>query len=342
MAKASLTDRKVREMMNADSMPNFAQINLNTASFKSDYARALDWIHHSVEDEDLKKELVTYLQFTNRMEDVALVKHLDGVQIKTLGTISFCLNRGAELEPKSLLRITNAFDQVRNQPVVDMDGAEFETLPDTARARNTEAYVSCYSRLDNLRALVCMGKVDLKNVHAEAMKILDAQGGLKPAVRKQLVDHYTQSVAEAQEDKVLKAWIKPLQLILRAVAGDAKTSKAAPKVEKVAKAAKTGKKVAPKADKVANKAAAKPVAKGGKKVATKPVAKRKPNTTRTVTIQAQREAGKPSIAAQVRDLIRANKGESMDGMFAIVARELGLNKERSRSAVKANWEKAAV
>jgi len=333
MAKATLTERKVNQILNSGSMPNFAQLDHNNANFQSDYGRALAWIHQSVEDEDLRGELETYLNTTHRGDDIALIKHLNGVDIKLLGTISYCINRGAELAPKSLLRITNTLDGARNKAETLVMAADFEELADTASSRNIEAYKNCYSRMDNLRALVCKGKVELNAVHDEVMKILEAHGGLKKTVRKQLVDHYTQSVQEALEDKTIRDWVKPLKAILKAVGGEVKV---APKVTKsTAKPAK--------AEKVVQepKKAAKSTKKAVKGKAPKAAAKGKAaNGMPKVKVKVQRDASQQSTASRVRDLIKAHKkGTDSTGMVAIVVRELGLTLQRGKSVVKAFWDK---
>jgi hypothetical protein len=61
-------------------------------------------------------------------------------------------------------------------------------------------------------------------------------------------------------------------------------------------------------------------------------------TAKPVTINPQRLAGVPSVASQVRDLIRANKNSTDElGMVEIVVRELGLTSQRGKSVVKAFW-----
>lgn len=333
MAKATLTERKVNQILNSGNMPNFAQLDHNNANFQSDYGRALAWIHQSVEDEDLRGELETYLNTTHRGDDIALIKHLNGVDIKLLGTISYCINRGAELAPKSLLRITNTLDGARNKAETLVMAADFEELADTASSRNIEAYKNCYSRMDNLRALVCKGKVELKAVHDEVMKILESHGGLKKTVRKQLVDHYTQSVQEALEDKTIRDWVKPLKAILKAVGGEVKV---APKVTKPA--AKPA-----KAEKVVQepKKAAKSTKKAVKGKAPKAAAKGKAaKGMPKVKVKVQRDASQQSTASRVRDLIKSHKkGTDSTGMVEIVVRELGLTLQRGKSVVKAFWDK---
>jgi hypothetical protein len=72
---------------------------------------------------------------------------------------------------------------------------------------------------------------------------------------------------------------------------------------------------------------------------TKPAKPAKPAlTAKPVTINPQRLAGVPSVASQVRDLIRANKNSTDElGMVEIVVRELGLTSQRGKSVVKAFW-----
>jgi len=74
---------------------------------------------------------------------------------------------------------------------------------------------------------------------------------------------------------------------------------------------------------------------------TNPVKVTKPakgKATKTVTIKPKRDAAVPSVASQVRDLIRANKNSTDElGMVEIVVRELGLTSQRGKSVVKAFW-----
>jgi hypothetical protein len=59
-----------------------------------------------------------------------------------------------------------------------------------------------------------------------------------------------------------------------------------------------------------------------------------------VEIQA---AGKLTVAAQVRELIRAHKAKlDQEHMIQKVMQELGLNKARGRSVVMAFWNKVEV
>lgn len=327
MAKVTKTDIKVRELMNAGGVPNFAALNYITEGFKGDYMKALNWVHQAVDPDTLRGELEALLVARRAEADVPYVADLDGVQMQVLGKIAYCLNRGAELDPKSVLRIRTALEAVRvkAQAVPVEDTLEVKATP---QGRVNEIYKNCYSRLDNLRARVEADTLALKDVYGEAQKIVEAQGGNKTQIRKRLMDHYTQSVQEALADKTLKSWVKPLQEILRAVGGDVKTVTTVAKEKAV--------KVAVKAEKVKVKAKVKAV----KEKAVKPV---KAEKTRTVMIKAPRAQGVPSVASQVRELIQAHKASTTEqGMVEIVINKLGLSKERSRSVVKAFWSKVTA
>jgi hypothetical protein len=328
MAKVTKTEIKVRELMNAGGTPNFAALNYITEGFKGDYMKALNWVHQAVDPETLRGELEALLVARRAEADVPYVADLDGVQMQVLGKIAYCLNRGAELDPKSVLRIRTALEAVRAkaQTVAVVDELAVKVTP---QGRVNEIYKNCYSRLDNLRARVEADTLALKEVYGEAQKIVEAQGGNKAQIRKRLVDHYTQSVQEALADKTLKSWVKPLQEILRAVGGDVKAVNTVAKT-KAAKAAV-------KAPKAVKEKAVKPV-KAPK--AAKPV---KVAKTKTVMIRPPKAQGVPTVASQVRELIQKHKSSTTEqGMVEIVIKELGLNKERGRSVVKAFWNKAVA
>jgi hypothetical protein len=330
MAKVTKTEIKVRELMNAGGTPNFAALNYITEGFKGDYMKALNWVHQAVDPETLRGELEALLVARRAEADVPYVADLDGVQMQVLGKIAYCLNRGAELDPKSVLRIRTALEAVRTkvQTVAVVDELAVKVTP---QGRVNEIYKNCYSRLDNLRARVEADTLALKEVYGEAQKIVEAQGGNKARIRKRLVDHYTQSVQEALADKTLKSWVKPLQEILRAVGGDVKAVNTVAKT----KAAKAAVKVVK--EKAVKEKAAKPVK------APKVAKSVKVSKTKTVTIRPPKAQGVPTVASQVRELIQTHKSSTTEqGMVEIVIRKLGLSKERGRSVVKAFWSKVTA
>jgi len=327
MAKMNATDRKVRELRG--DAPNFSAINHMHTEFSIQYVKALNWVHYNVDESELKEELIKCLQDRKAEALVPYVADLDGVTFSTLGKIAYCVNRGAELAPKSLLRIRTALEQVRDAqtPVTVVASTDMPAQAQTAAGRVNEIYKACYSRLDNVKARFLNGKIELKDIKGEVEHILDAQGA-RAQVRKRLMEHYTQGLNEALADKVLKMWVKPLQEILTTLGGDVQAVKEKAKKE-TAKVKAVEAKTKTKAVK-----AEKPV-----KV-TKVKAVKASKETKVIQIKPKATRGAPTVASQVRDLIRVNK-VSMDekGMIELVCSKLGLSKERGRSVVKAFWNK---
>jgi len=334
MQKMTATDKKVRELRGDE--PNFGAMSHVTTDFSIQYVKALNWVHYNVDESELKAELTKCLQDRKADQLVPFVGDLDGVTFSTLGKIAYCINRGADLAPTSVLRIRNALEKVRDAHTQDTQVTDtgMEVLEQTAAGRVNEIYKACYSRIDNVKARVLAGKTTLDKVQDEVRAVLDAQGA-KAQVRKRLVEHYTQSLQEALADKTIKTWVKPLQQIVTTLGGDVKQIK-----EKVAK-------VATKEKVVATKAKAKTVKGTKEKVAKAKPAKTVTNrSTKTITIKVptvKQETAQPSVAHQVRELIRVNKKTTDEqGMIEIVIHKLGLSKERGRSVVKAFWNKVEV
>lgn len=336
MAKMNATDRKVRELRGDE--PNFGAISHVTQDFSIQYVKALNWVHYNVDEAELKEELIKCLQERKADALVPYVMDLDGVTFSTLGKIAYCVNRGADLASTSMMRIRNALERVRDvqAPVVTQDAPmHMEHQEQTAAGRVNEIYKACYSRLDNVKARVLAGKSELVDIKDQVRAILDAQGA-RAQVRKRLMEHYTQSLNEALVDPMLKTWVKPLTEILEALGGDVQAVKA--KVKQVTTKVK------------AAEAKAKAKAKAQKVVKAKPAKPAKPakdtKATKVITIKPQAVKavqGAPTVASQVRDLIRVNKLKVDEaGMIEIVISQLGLSKERGRSVVKAFWNKVEV
>lgn len=335
MAKMNATDRKVRELRGDE--PNFGAISHVAQDFSIQYVKALNWVHYNVDEAELKEELIKCLQERKADALVPYVTDLDGVTFSTLGKIAYCVNRGADLASTSMMRIRNALERVRDAqaPAITQDApVNMEYQEQTAAGRVNEIYKACYSRLDNVKARVLAGKSELVDVKDQVRAILDAQGA-KAQVRKRLMEHYTHSLNEALVDPMLKGWVKPLTEILEALGGDVQAVKA--QVKQVATKVKAAE------AKVKAKKAVK-MTKVSKAKDTKPAKATKVITIKPKAVKAVKAVqGAPTVASQVRDLIRVNK-VSMDekGMIELVCTKLGLSKERGRSVVKAFWNKVEV
>jgi hypothetical protein len=327
MAKITATETKLRRIINKGSEPNFAGLNHLATGFDAMYGDALNWIHHMVEPNTLRGEVERFLRDANRADEI---NRLDGVSqpiLHTVGKIAYCINRGAELSERSYSYINRAL----NNPQITVTAPAatetmFDDMPNNASARVIEDYKNCYSRLDNLRARVTAGKVDVKDVQDEVNKVMDAHGG-RPGVRRRVVEHFKDSLREAQEDKAIREWVKPLRAILKSLDKDATVAKAPKKVQ--AEGKPTEKVTTPK-----KKAAAKAANNKGKKTAAKKPAK-------SAKQKPAKQEGKPSFASQVRELIMEarTRDTSQSDVIELAVTKLGMTRSSARNCVIFNWER---
>jgi len=334
MARMTRTDAKLQEILNSKGAPDFSTLDYTAPDFNTRYGLALNWVHQAVEQDELVREAQSYFARMGRVDAANLVKLVPfGIQ-QTMGKIAYCLNRGAELSPKSHTYLENGLLQAKT-----VSSAVVETMEDmqpTAAGRLTEHYVACYSRIDNLKTRVLRGKVELRDVPREVQTILENNGGAR--VIKRLVQHYQESLAEAQEDKLIRDWVKPLRAILKALGGDEGRVKAAPKqVAKAPESAATKAEAQPVQQPVKQAKKAKSTKGKGKKVkqVQKAVRAKAPKAP-----SAAREAGKPSFVQQVRALIAQHKpqGRTVREVTAM-AEALGMKSSSARNAVVGCWDR---
>jgi hypothetical protein len=186
-----------------------AELDYTKDGFQTLYGRVLNFIHYDIDSSQLKSELVSYAEKIGKTE-VALSIPANHINVE--GSIAYCLNRGANLEQKSIDKV-NAFLE-KQSITVESQTPDWEYLPDTPQSKHTRAYVSCYSRIDNAKTRVLKGKLDPRELAIEVRKIMSNYGLGKTAVTKQLVEHYTQSLTEAVANPMIKDWVKPLSTIL--------------------------------------------------------------------------------------------------------------------------------
>lgn len=316
MARLTRTDAKLQEILNSKSAPDFSTLDYTAPDFNSRYGLALNWIHQAVETDELVREAQAYFTGIGRSDAAALVKQVPfGIQ-QTMGKICYCLNRGAQLSPKSHTYLDNGLRQAKSVPAASTEAMEEIQL--SAAGRLTEAYVACYSRIDNLKTRVLRGMVELRDVPREVEAILSSNNGAR--VRARLMQHYQDLLQEAQEDKLIRDWVKPLRAILKTLGIEASERKteAAPAVEKRVE----------RKGKVTKQAKAKKQPRMVKKEA--------PKQSKT-----PREAGKPSFVAQVRALIAQHKplGRTLREVTAM-AEALGMKPSSARNAVVGCWDRA--
>lgn len=315
MARLTRTDAKLQEILNSKGAPDFSTLDYTAPDFKERYGMTLNWVHQAVEADELIREAQSYFARMGKHDASALVKQIPfGIQ-QTMGKIAYCLNRGAQLSPKSHTYLDNGLRQAKPVPCLATEA--MQDLAQTSAGKLTEAYVACYSRIDNLKTRVLKGAVELRDVPREVETILSNNGGAR--VRARLMQHYQDALAEAQEDKLIRDWVKPLRAILKTLGGAAANTKpevqrAEQRVERESKASK-GHKASKKQPQMAKKSA--------------------PKQSKT-----PRESGKPSFVAQVRQLIARHKpqGRTVREVTAM-AEQLGMKPSSARNAVVGCWER---
>ena len=227
-----------------------AALDYTKSTFDVDYTKAMNFIHYEIDASQLKSELVQYAE-TIGLANIALAipANLIGVE----GKIAYCINRGAKLSKKSIDRIQTMLNK---QNMVVEQKIEWETIPDTALGKNIQAYVSCYAFLDNAKARVLAGKLDVRQLAVETRKIVSNYANGKSVVVSMLVDHYTQRVVEARQDPYIKDWVKPLSVIsdtLMLLANNKAAIKASAKGAKARKMSSTSIQIDRKGEKAATK-----------------------------------------------------------------------------------------
>jgi hypothetical protein len=327
MARVTRTDIKMREIMNSSRTPDFSSLHHLQENFSGRYGLALNWIHRMVESDQLRTELEQLLRNTNRESSIALLDTISAPVLSTMGKIAYCINRGAVLSERSMAYITRALTEPA--PVMGLvaqveETASFEHQAVTPAGRVNQQYVACYSRLDNLKNRVLHNLVNIKDVAREVRAIVEAHGG-RAAVGKRLVEHYTQSVSEAQNDVSIRNWLRPLREILRALGGvPSKEITVKPQAKPQVKASTKTPRVTQQTKNVKVSV--------GKQVKPAVVANTKPS-----------KAGGVSFASQVREMISqaSHKGLSRADVIAWAVNTLGMKQSSARNCVLGYWDRVS-
>jgi hypothetical protein len=190
---------------------HISALDHSAPGFQLAYAKALNHIHQTVDQSSLKDELVSYAA---RLGRGTSVDSIPANRVSVEGKIAYCLNRGANLSPSSIKRLD---EFIETKQTVDDDAPAFEELPETARSRAIQAYVSCYSLIDNAKARVLSGKLQQRELAGEIRRIIQNKGLGKSSITRQLLDHYKQSYLEAVADPTIKGWVKPLATITETI-----------------------------------------------------------------------------------------------------------------------------
>lgn len=185
-----------------------AALNWESPNFMGTYLSLMNQVHQEIDLPELKTELVRAARMLGKAANVESIPvNKIGVEAK----IAYFLNRGAKLSQKSRDRLINyitaAGQETENEPV------SWEEIPETPQSKHIAAYVNCYSRIDNAKAMVLSGKLSIRELASEVRRIVKEHGQDKIAVVKQLSDHYKDAFIEAKDDNTVSNWVKPLGII---------------------------------------------------------------------------------------------------------------------------------
>jgi cell division septation protein DedD len=326
MAKINKTERKMREIMNQGAEPDWKSLNHQAVNFAGSYMMALNWIHRTVEADQLRSELAQWLVAQRKEVNTDTLATLSDPVLMTMGKIAYCLNRGAQLSDKSVGYIIRSLNQIAPAVQLAPEPDGFEDGVMTAAGRLNEDYVNVYSRLDNIRARVNAGRMELGDVKNAVQEIME-RWGTRPGVSRRVIGHYTERLEEAQADSTIRAWVKPLRAILRALSNSK---------EEVAKPRKTNPAVVkPAAAKPAKQAKVQPQRK------TKKAAAGTPKPLKVPQIKKANENAKPSFASQVRELIADARQRDMSqpDVINLAVSKLMMKPSSARNCVLANWDR---
>lgn len=188
-----------------------AALDYAKPEFDLQYMHCLTWINTECDQRELKAELVTYANTLGRADIAELVPQK---RVGVEGKIAYCLNRGARLSPASRDRIVKMLDAWTPNSEDLEPAVQFDEIDVTSAGRKILMVVNCYSLLDNARARVCAGKLDLKDVPDYVRKVVADRGEGKPVIVRELVKYYEDRVQDALSTPATRDWVRPLQVIL--------------------------------------------------------------------------------------------------------------------------------
>ena len=184
-----------------------AALDHSKLEFQASYGYILNHLHQTADQSVLKDELITYASRLNR---TSAAEAIPANRVGVEGKIAYCLNRGAKLPQSSIEKVTKLLDAQADNTEAEL---MFDDLPETSRSRAVQAYVACYSLIDNAKTKVLIGSLSQRDLAGEVRKIVKARGLGKSSITKQLLDHYKQAYLEAVDDPTIKSWVKPLATI---------------------------------------------------------------------------------------------------------------------------------
>lgn len=189
-----------------------ASLDHTHENFESLYGRILNFIHHEIEQSQLKEELIAYA-FTLGKEVEA--EKVPPNRIMVEGAIAYCINRGALLSPKSIQRVMDLLESI--EKIEEHVSPDWEELSNGMGSKTIQAYVACYSRIDNAKTRILRGKLNQRELASEVRSIINKYGTGKTSLVRQLLDHYKDAHSDARSNDCTKDWVKPLATIVETI-----------------------------------------------------------------------------------------------------------------------------
>lgn len=186
-----------------------SELDHQSPDFKVSYIRAMTQINETVGISSLKEELVRFAATIGREQ---IAEYIPQSKIGLEAKIAYFLNRGAKLAPQSTEKVIKFLDDMESSG--NDQQVNWEYLPETAHSKAIRAYVACYSRIDNAKTRVLLGKLEQRALANEVRKIVRTFGLGKIAITKQLAEHYKDSYLEARADPTIESWVKPLGVVV--------------------------------------------------------------------------------------------------------------------------------
>jgi len=185
-----------------------AGLRFDAPDFSSKYADLLCQINDTLDQRELKNQLLTYAESQGKSAGVAaLHSSLVGLE----GKIAFCLNHGAVLRDSSTHRVHQLLDQLAQKAA--QETPQWETLPITNSTKQRDQYVNCYSRIDNLKTQVLKGQKAVGEVSRGVREIVGHFAPTNRAVHRMLVEHYATLLQEARADPTIATWAPVLHKV---------------------------------------------------------------------------------------------------------------------------------
>lgn len=178
-------------------------------NYHSEFADIINLITDNVDKSELYSEFIKYSRTIDRIDDA---NKISKNAIVTEGKLAYCINRGANLEPRSIKKIYDLLDKGSEIEQVSKE-IEIDDIPVTTYAKSIISYSLCFSLIDNIILKATKGKFVQKNIPDEVRLIVRKYSDNKDKIIKQLEKHYSDFLSDVTKDKTVSSWVKPVTIV---------------------------------------------------------------------------------------------------------------------------------